>query len=274
MAELSQPGSRLDGGGLSREWRGETGVALMLSHYSGRGRQERHEHDHMQVSFLLAGSMEETIGRVRHELNAPAMCIKPAGTDHSDLWGERGALLLSIRIGHWDGEAPPPASIAAWRRPRSSHIGPIVGAALAARDPAEIDEIVDDLLALLPGDAPPAGPPPRWLRDAREAIDACDTLTAEQAARIAGVHRVHLSRSFASCFGVPMSVYRRRLRSAKALEALFRSRRPLADVAQLAGFADQSHMHRALREIAGATPRRLRQTLRDANDAHSGGTIG
>ena len=75
------------------------------------------------------------------------------------------------------------------------------------------------------------------------------------------MHRVHLSRSFAHHYGVPLSIYRHRLMVARAVEATVRSGETLAEVALSAGFADQSHMTRALQRGAGVTPRRLRRLL-------------
>jgi AraC family transcriptional regulator len=247
---------------LKREWRGTAGIRLRLSHYPRAGTQSRHAHDHHQVSFLLAGGLAETIGRRRHEPEAPAACVKPAGAEHCNQWGRSGALLLSARIDQWDTGLTSGSSHGAWSRIDGRRVSPILGLALAAPDCAQVDSLVDDLLALLdPGPARRSSTPPPWLRRVREAIAESGAVSADTAARIAGVHRVHLSRAFAQHFGEPLGAYRHRVMIGRAIEAALRSADTLAQVAHQAGFADQSHMHRAIRRSFGATPRHLRQAF-------------
>lgn len=234
---------------------------VALSHYPTGAGQARHQHDHLQVSFLLAGEMRETIGRRDHEMIAPSMCVKPAGTDHADRWGRNGALLLSLRMRHPDVDAFRGRVCGAWHRTDPAPIAALVRAALATDHPAPLDAVVDDLLAVTDTESPPVRSAPLWLVRVREAIAEGAPLSADQAAALAGVHRVHLSRSFVHHFGLPLSVYRRRVMIGRAVEAALRTEDALAEVAQHAGFADQSHMHRAIAEAFGVTPRHLRRAF-------------
>jgi AraC family transcriptional regulator len=79
-------------------------------------------------------------------------------------------------------------------------------------------------------------------------------------AREAGVHRVHLARTFRDHFGVPITEYARQLRL-QAAGRLLADDLPLAGVAARAGFADQSHLTRVMHEAWGITPGALRRTL-------------
>lgn len=247
--------------GPSRVVSGSPGIQVSLSHYGAGERHHRHAHDHVQVSFLIAGGVEERIGRRGYEMTTSAACIKPIGADHEDLWGRNGALMLTVRLeraellettrmaaAKWQPCAPPPRSILA--------------AALTVTDKADVDALATDLVAFLdevPAKRTQTAPP--WIRRVVEALWDGEQLTSEEAARLGGVHRVHLSRAFARHVGVPFSTYRRRIAAASAIEATVRTAEPFASIAAAAGFADQAHMNRTINELAGTSPKRLRQAF-------------
>ena len=240
---------------------GQAGAALALTHYVPGGRQDRHEHDHAQISFLVAGSARETIGRTAHDIVAPGVCIKPTGADHENLWGTNGAFIVSARLADWGPDLAPDFPVARWVPFPTDCLGPVITTALLTEAPEEIDGAIDDVIALLCPERTAAVDPPAWLRAVAEAVRDSDAFTAEEAARLAGVHRVHLSRCFARHYGVPFGVYRKRVMVARAMEKAIRSDEPLADVAHCAGFADQSHMHRSIASLTGVTPRRFRSAF-------------
>lgn len=242
---------------LSRTICGDAGGALRLSHYPAGGRQERHSHDHTQISFLLSGEIEERIGLRRHEPLAGFACVKPAGTDHEDRWGRRGALMLSLRLPALDASGPA-VPVGTWRPADPARVASILRAALAGGGSIPADLLAADLLACIGAEPARRRAPPLWLSRVRESVHDSEFSIAAAAAE-AGVHRVHLSRAFAACYGLPLGVYRHQTRLAAAVGATLRGSEPLAAIAHAAGFADQSHMSRALRSATGSTPARLRR---------------
>lgn len=85
-------------------------------------------------------------------------------------------------------------------------------------------------------------------------------------AQRAGVSLAHASRSFVKSHGMPPQLLRRELRCRRALRMLADGM-ALADIAMLAGFADQSHLTRTLRAATGAPPSRLRRQIKSVQDA-------
>jgi AraC-like DNA-binding protein len=252
---------------LSAGWRqrdltvrraGSPGTMLAVTHYQPQGAQDRHEHDHAQISFLVAGSARESIGRKTHEISGGGVCIKPAGADHENLWGSNGALIVSARLQTWDSEIAPKFPIATWVPCSTAALASVIGVAVLSGQPDEIDSAVNDLTALLDAERSTTRDPPGWLRRVTEALMEGETLSADRAAALAGVHRVHLSRSFARHYGIPFGLFRNRVMAARAVRAMVRSNAPLADIAHQAGFADQSHMHRSIAGLSGLTPRQFR----------------
>ncbi len=78
-------------------------------------------------------------------------------------------------------------------------------------------------------------------------------LTLREIAREVGVHPVYLSRGFRASTGIGLADARRRARVGRAI-AFLASGRPPVDVALDCGFADQSHLTKAVRRVSGTTP--------------------
>ena len=87
----------------------------------------------------------------------------------------------------------------------------------------------------------------------------------ESIARHAGVSAAHASRALARSHGMAPQLLRRELRWRHAL-ALLGDYPSLAEVAAIAGFADQSHLTRTARAITGLTPTQLRQQIKSVQD--------
>jgi AraC family transcriptional regulator len=101
---------------------------------------------------------------------------------------------------------------------------------------------------------------PDWLDRAREMLDAslANGIRLDSIAAEVGVHRVHLSRTFARFFGCTVSEYIRRRRVQQACALLLHTPCTGSAIAAAVGFADESHMGRAFKEIVGRSPRQVR----------------
>jgi AraC-like DNA-binding protein len=95
----------------------------------------------------------------------------------------------------------------------------------------------------------------------REALAADPQRSLLQLARELAVSPHHLSRIFSSITGATISRHRIRLRVRAAMERLANGERDLARLAAELGFADQSHLCRAVRSETGQTPSALRGLL-------------
>ena len=241
------------------------GMRAALSHYPSRGVQPRHRHEYSQLSFLLAGSMQEELHGDEYQLHGSGIGYKPAGSWHSDVWGEAGTLIFSLKVTSDRAQSlglqwPP-----GWSRRADLTSAPgILRLCLKGETQAVRCEAAEDLLGVtsLPAENRRPFRPPLWLEAARQQIiESPELLAINLAARSAGVHRVHLCRIFVRFYGVPPSVYRRRVLAARAVAGATRTNHPLASIAQEAGFSDQSHMNRTLRVQTGFGPSTLRALL-------------
>jgi AraC-like DNA-binding protein len=94
----------------------------------------------------------------------------------------------------------------------------------------------------------------------RDALQADMTVTLDELARGVDTSVYRLSRAFRRVIGLTVTRYRSELRIARALE-LLADGDELAGVAADAGFSDQAHLTRSLREQTGLTPKTARRVL-------------
>jgi AraC family transcriptional regulator len=257
------PASIRQDGSLERAWTGPGGLRATLTHYRAAERHAAHAHGHHQVSFVLAGELVERLEGKDHVARSYWRGHKPAGARHSDEWGADGVLVFTLNLDDGFAAGACLSAEPGWHAVEEPGTVRSLVRLIASGPGAEIRrEAALDLLGADARPASPAGAVPHWLARVRDSIhDSPEVLAIEAAAREAGVHRSQLARMFRRHYGVPPSVYRRRLLLARAADALARSPTPLAQVAADAGFCDQSHLSRALRSETGLTPAQLRRLL-------------
>jgi AraC family transcriptional regulator len=123
------------------------------------------------------------------------------------------------------------------------------------------DDITDLFAAFTARSAdPPAGNPPRWLRDAFElARDGWHAgLTVRDVAASAGVHPVYLARCMRRWYGTTTAEELRRARLSRAVGLLTRPATTVSVAAHDVGFSDEPHLCREFSRATGVTPGRFR----------------
>jgi AraC-like DNA-binding protein len=235
------------------------------------------------VGIVTGGAMLARRRGQRHVVRAGEACIWDASSRHAGspyggpCWAARLIVIESPAVDELLQDVDAPAR--ALTRLRRSD--PIV------RDPTLVAKLLachraleraprglasDGLLTEWIEAAAGVSPPTRSFDAARRDVAlrrACELLadvpdanvTLRELAAVAGSSRHRLSRLFSTVYG--MSPHRfqlaQRVRRARSLlEAGF----PISEVAQRAGFADQSHFHRHFRRTLGMTPARYLRALR------------
>jgi AraC family transcriptional regulator len=227
-------------------------------------RFRRHAHSSVHICAVLAGGFVEREGGGWRDVGPGTFRVSGAARHDCD-FGPAGArcLLLEVDDSALGAVAAPrflPAdgSLTALAR-RIDAATSDAGPAPAFDVPGLTAELLAQIARRLAGRS---GPPPPWLGRVRELLhDTAGTLPVALLARESGVHRVHLARTFREHVGVPITTYARQLRLREARLLLAAGELPLAGVAARAGFADQSHLTRAMRETWGITPGALRCAL-------------
>jgi AraC family transcriptional regulator len=199
----------------------------------------------------------------------PALVWNPPGTAHADRFAPGHGTFLALSVsdrrldaldaGRMPARATGYSSGAALRLARRLAR---VCSAWPARRRVQVEALCCDLLGAVAHDAGPGRPrPPRWLVAARDALASRwdEAPTVAELARGAGVHPVHLIRSFRRWFGTTPGAFvdARRLDAGAAL--LAGSDRSVAEIALATGFADQSHFTRRFSRRFGIAPAAYRR---------------
>jgi AraC family transcriptional regulator len=249
------------------------------SGYQANQRIAVHADVRPRLSIVVAGQLQETVGR-RHEFAAAgSLVIKPGHVLHENKFGPLGARTLSIELPDWLLAEQPAELVDQWRW---FHGGPVTIMAtrlwLAWQEPndhlALANQLIDVFAAaseleragaksVIRSGALCARTPPSWLQQVRQQLhdSSSEPCCLTALAANAGVHPVYLARLFRRYFRCSIVEYAHALRLSKVLEHMLRYPDGLALIALANGFADQSHLNRAFQRHLGLTPRRCRILL-------------
>ncbi len=232
-------------------------LRVTVTRYGGRARLARHAHARSQLYFVLEGGFCE-FGPWAKVWRSGAAVFHPAGVEHSQEIMAAGARCVNVEIDpEWLGETlgadgaeklcaargvGSGDGLAARRLARASEAG-------GARARAEAAGIVLERIARAMGESqsPLADRAAAWMRE-----NWADG-TVGELARALDASVGHVSREFGVRFGVSPREYLGRLRLENAcamLEGGARAR----EAARACGFADGSHLARAMKRVMGKRP--------------------
>jgi AraC family transcriptional regulator len=247
------------------------GLVLSETRHVPHGSVPSHAHDGALVTLVLDGSFDERVGHRTDSCEPGVVVFHPAGEAHANRFSGVGARCFNMQLGdEWLARA---VDGGVSTQNRVTCVDPAVaGRAMALwRESANGDGLplaleglaVLLLAAVLPGSRPLSPRAPSWLPRAIEQLRSSvvspppvSVLAAE-----AGVHPVYFTRAFRAAAGCTPGEYVRRHRVEWACTRLRASRAPLSDIAQSAGFSDQSHFTRTFRRIVGVTPGAYRRAI-------------
>ncbi|HUO97705.1 MAG TPA: AraC family transcriptional regulator [Rhizomicrobium sp.] len=207
--------------------------------YGARQIIARHRHRDFYAAVVLAGRYEEAGSEGRIEVSAGDVLVHSPFDAHLDRMSARGADILNVALSF-----------------------PVLAAAVPfgrINDPDELVRCQEEdrescaglLLARL---RPLRGRCADW-------PDVLHAQLSQQSARslgaFAGEHglrRETVSRRFAKLFGVSPAGYRAEARARRAWRRVIGEKTALAQIAYEEGFADQSHMARAVKLLTGVPP--------------------
>lgn len=232
-----------------------------------------HVHETAHLVLVLDGPYLTSAECVEPGRN-PLLVYNPPGTAHRDRFeSNRGTFFtLSVtdrRIDRLGDDRLPnrPVGLSSGTAVRLARRLVAACEVWPPRSTARTERLCEDLLA---GVAADAGSrrlrPPAWLAVARETIVTRfdEPLSVGDLADAAGVHPVHLIRSFRRFFGRTPGGYLRERRLGAASDLLRSTDLPVVEIALRTGFADQSHLTRAFRQEYALPPAAFRRARRNA----------
>jgi AraC family transcriptional regulator len=229
-----------------------------------------HTHDRPLFCVVLDGSYEEVNGGRSHQCTASTTLFHAAHDEHLERFGGTGGRSLIVEIEPaWYGRVRELAPGSVNSSAADGGALRLYGSRLYREFLTDDDSsrlIIEGLLMELTGEflrlrRPVEARPPRWLGDVRDYLHAnfSRRLTLQSIGSVAKAHPVHVAQTFRRFHECTVGEYLRRLRVEFACRELVGSKKSIAEVAVTAGFADQSHLHRAFRREMGMTPAQYRK---------------
>lgn len=230
---------------------------LTLREYRQNMRLPLHAHADAFVTIVAEGARREDSPGKSLDCGVHDVIVHAPGERHADRFAGRRTRCLSVVGAAFDRSellASPAASAVAvkvlreFRRPD-------------ALSPLVIESAMLELYAAA-ARCREAVRAPTWLRQVRAQVERRfqERLLLSELALAVEVHPGHLARAFRRHYGTTVGELVRELRVAYAQRRL-KTGAPLSEIAQDAGFADQSHFTRTFRRATGQTPVQYRRTF-------------
>lgn len=223
----------------------DTPSALAATHLGqeiladAKQRQAIHRHSDARLVLYVGGKMREEAFEGRALLGCGDFVFRPAYFAHANVADADGSRYIRLAV-----------SAFAVRRWIAQH------GWCASRGHIDLDCALhgDELLAAS-RPQPYTPMPPATLMDRAATLLAGDHApTAREVATQLDMEPYELTRRFTVEYGLSPSVYRRQARLQRAARLLSERSAPIAQIAMLAGYHDQSHLTAAFRRAFGLTP--------------------
>ena len=248
-------------------------VSLSVIRLSSHLELPKHRHTAGCFGLILEGEITEVFGCAAFRCTPGAVLLRPAEAPHFDRVAEGGASVFVIEPSQaWVEDvrehgafldAPELLS-----RDRVSALAAQLyseSRRLDAASPLSIQALLFEIGAcLIRQSEATSTDAPKWLSRVRSRIDDTygERICLADLAREAGVHSVHLARTFRQNYGVTVGQYLRGRRIEAAARALRSSDASLVNIALDAGFTSQAHFCTAFRGLMGCTPSKYRRVAR------------
>lgn len=262
--------------GLHRELSGKTlrhlaigPFTLTENSYPAGLHLPKHSHTTGHLTFVIEGSFRETYAASSMVCRAGSLRFLPEGEVHED------QIETALRCLHVVSDARVFDQIerksAVPRQPTlinglaASWLGNRLYAEFCREDGASAIAIEGLLLEIFAEMARADSVPDRrslpvWLQRATEIVEArfLERLSLAEIASEVGVHYVHLSRQFHKYNRCTIGELIRRLRVQYASHLLAHTETPLAEIALICSFSDQSHLSFLFKRYMGLSPSKFR----------------
>jgi AraC family transcriptional regulator len=229
----------------------------------------KHAHRNACITFVIEGAFEERYSSGAITCHSGAVRFLPAGEVHENrIDSPLRCLHVSTDPGALRGldrHSVVPQSPARIDGLAATWIANRLYAEFAREDRASalaVEGLVLEILAEFARSPVKSGSRllPRWLQQATEIVESrfLEPLSLTGIAAEVGVHYVHLSRQFHKYNRCTIGDLIRRRRVQYASHLLAHSQTPLAEIALICGFSDQSHLSFLFKRYMGVSPSKFR----------------
>jgi len=265
--------------------RNVAGLSVAEHLYTGPIAIPKHVHRYALLTFVIEGTFREQRGGECVVCREGMVQFLPAGEMHADEFkGE--VRCLHVSMGREALEGLDRRSVLP-RRPAEScgltatWLANRLYAEFSRADKASdiaMEGLVLEILAEIARSQSVASTVlvPLWLRQATDIVESrfLERLTLADIAHEVGVHYVHLSRQFHKYNKCTIGELIRKRRIQYASHLLAHSETPLAEIALICGFSDQSHLSFLFKRYMGISPSKFRALAGVRREPHPMGKAG
>jgi AraC family transcriptional regulator len=246
------------------------GPYILTEHlYPSRVALSKHAHRHALLTFVIEGTFREHCGPRSIICRPGALRFLPAGEVHENEFESRARCLHvwidPAVLDGLDARAVVPRRPAEISGLGATWLANRLYAEFSREDTASglaVEGLVLEILAEIARADSKPDPVliPRWLKRATEIVEArfLERLSLTGIASEVGVHYVHLSRQFHRYNRCTVGELIRKRRIQYASHLLAHSETPLAEIALICGFSDQSHLSFLFKRYMGMSPSKFR----------------
>lgn len=255
------------------------GPYILSEHlYRNAGLVAKHAHRQAFVTFVIEGTFREHCGASSIVCRPGALRFLPAGEVHENEFESR-VRCLHVWIDPTVLDELDRRSVVPRRPAEISGLGATwlanrLYAEFSREDTASgiaVEGLVLEILAEIARSETKPDPvsTPRWLKQATEIVESrfLERLSLANIASEVGVHYVHLSRQFHKYNRCTVGELIRKRRIQYASHLLAHSQTPLAEIALICGFSDQSHLSFLFKRHMGMSPSKFRGLAGHASEA-------
>lgn len=225
-----------------------------------------HRHRRWHLVLVSAGSLDEEVDGHIHTMTAGSARISPPLAHHNMVVGSGGLTCTIVSLDEaWAGALAFPRHSLFLSSPITTDLlFKIPSDAQRWSRELERELLLRQTLATMRAESEGRDPQraPHWVKDAGSEIQhSPQACRIERLVEHSRVSRVHFSGMFRKHFGLRPVEYRTAHRLLQALRLLQHTQAPVAEIAHECGFADQSHLTRAIRVRFGITPNVVRKSV-------------
>lgn len=230
-----------------------------------------HVHRHDSMTLVRQGEFRESVDGIEHTCFPGTVLFTPAARSHGNAAGPGGTRSLivewtSLHDSCGFGPLQMPDSGLCMSGDSVAELSAAAEREFERGDraaPVALEGILLQLIACMArGDATPGKrAPPAWLQAVVAHLDQnfLEQIGSVQLAEVAGIHPVHLSRTFRAHMHCTPRDYQQRLRLQFGARMLATTSASVARIAFDAGFSDHAHFSRTFRRHTGQTPTEYRR---------------
>ncbi|MBV8251395.1 MAG: helix-turn-helix transcriptional regulator [Chitinophaga sp.] len=225
-----------------------------------------HYHENAYLSLLISGSYREVGHHTEKIIQPGEVLFRPAGYSHANHFHEAPGRCLNIEFKQQALEAVMmdgclPKTLVKYNTGTFNYLYQLLYAFL--QDPST--SISEEYILSWLSEAAEVKMPTRmpWFSQAKMILEnEFDTHhTIKSIAERVYVHPIYLARAFKEREGMTIGKYQLEMRIRRAVQLLFSTQLPIADIAFTAGFSDSAHLVRIFRSYYQCSPHQFRRWL-------------